>query len=208
MSKKKENKIRIEKFITYSGIFSLLITVIGISLSAFLTRGFNWHQSYLSDLGADNTLSSAIYNGALILCGIFNLLFVINFLSVLKIRGKFLIGFLFIFATLSVSLQGIISRTVESSLHGYIAKIYIITAMLGILVLGLIVFHKKKVFGGLSILISVLSVIIPLLTMPLFHGKAISEILYTFFICLWLLIASIYYILYQPQKSDIKKKMS
>ncbi len=181
--------------------YSIVSSLIFLSLLVFCTYVANLELNHisLSEFGI-NKSTGRIWNSLLFIIGI--LLYVESVKNIIKYFNEFYrpLMYTFSFSIFCLLATSLIDMNYE--IHNYTAFMYFIGFSSSIFVFGLYLLKTHFRIGITSIVISIMSVIIPILFAYLSNGLAIPEIAHTTFILLWIIITS-----YDIEYQSILKKI-
>ncbi len=174
------------KFLLICGIISIIIAYSSIIFSIIISNWFSWINNALSDLGAREP-SAIIFNSGLILSGFFLILFSLSLYNFFKGLLNKIGIFLFLLASISLSLIGIFPET-AGKIHLYVSIMFFTFTPLSFIFLGLAsILSKLKKYGLFTIIIAILMIItwlIPWKNIGI-HGVAIPEFISSIFASIW-----------------------
>lgn len=179
-------KRNVFKFLTFGGIIgSILFTVITL-LSGYLQTDYNPLNNFVSELGATNSSTELLMNRiGFIPSGILFSLFGFSLLIIVSKRIKSRIGSVLIMIFgLGMTLAGIFScdpgcpsiGTMESIIHDRVSAVTFISAILGIILMG-ISFKKMNTFRNISlytILTGFISLILMIIMISSFESRNLT----------------------------------
>ena len=169
------------------GILASTLPLIMIFASTVLENSFSWNKNALSDIGVSQL--SWLFNSALIVGGLLNLLFAFGLRSYLgKARWLKLGVWLFIASSISLALVGVFTENF-SIIHGVVSLGYLLLAPLGLIFIGLE--EKSQRIGKVSFVLGVLAlsslIILPVVVfgLNLEIGFAVPEFLVALLLSIW-----------------------
>jgi hypothetical membrane protein len=169
-----------------SGILSSTVPLIMILASTVLEKTFSWSRNALSDLGVSQT--AWLFNSALIVGGLLNLLFAFGLRSYLRKAKRLKIG-------VSLLIVSSISLAFFSIIHGVVALGYLLFAPLGLLFIGLEAkshgLAKVSLVFGILALMSLFFVPVIVFSLNLQVGFAVPEFLETLLLSIWTFFVSV-----------------
>ena len=158
-----------------------------IFASTVLEKSFSWNKNALSDIGVSQL--SRLFNSALIVGGLLNLLFAFGLRSYLgKARWLKLGVWLFIVSSISLALVGVFTENF-SIIHGVVSLGYLLLAPLGLIFIGL--GEKSQGIGKVSFVLGILAlsslIILPVVVfgLDLEIGFAVPEFLVALLLSIW-----------------------
>jgi hypothetical membrane protein len=176
------------RFAGISGILASTLPLIMIFASTELEQSFSWNKNALSDIGVSQT--AFLFNSALIVGGLFNLMFAIGLRSYLEYKTRWLkIGVSIIFiSSISLALVGVFTEN-YGFIHGLAALGYLLLAPLGLICIG--VGENGHRIGRISLALGITALLtiigLPLLAfganLPI--GFAIPEFLESLVLSFW-----------------------
>ena len=176
-----------------SGILSSTVPLIMILASTVLEKTFSWSRNALSDLGVSQT--AWLFNSALIVGGLLNLLFAFGLRSYLRKARRLKIGvWLLIVSSISLALVGVFTENF-SIIHGVVSLGYLLLAPLGLVFIGLE--EKSQRIGKVSFVLGVLALMslffVPVIVfgLNLQVGFAVPEFLETLLLSIWTFFVSV-----------------
>ena len=137
----------------------------------------------LSHFGIYNKIGF-FWNASLFIIGI--TLFIEAFLNINKYMPKSWLLYLFVASVICLLLTA--SINMNHKIHYYFAYCYFIGYTFSIFLFGYLIMKTDFRIGITSIIISVSSVICPIMAIMYFHTFAIPELTHTFFVFLWVSI--------------------
>ena len=170
-----------------SGIIGSILPLVMILESTVLEKSFSWNRNALSDIGVSQT--AWLFNTALIVGGLLNLLFAIGLRNYLSKSIWLKVGiFLLILSSISLSLVGVFTEN-YNLLHVLAALGYLLLTPLALICIG--IGEKIKKIGTVSLASGVialsaifgLSVII--FSFNLQIGFAVPEFIESLVISIW-----------------------
>lgn len=170
------------------------IIVIGLSFLVCSMRfpNLRWdvQGNVISDFGAYGS-TAPIFNGSLVLAGIFNLVFIVSALQKLGFKVVQLTSIVFIISALCLCFVGLAPLPNDTDLfslpriiHWTFATIYFLLEPLGITFFALRVKNKYPLFSRWSLVLCLFTVVATLGNV-LFVSKILSEFSHTFLILWW-----------------------
>ena len=190
MSTKVQKLIRIAGI---SGIIASTLPLILIFASTMLEKSFSWNKNALSDIGVSQT--AWLFNSALIIGGLLNLLFAFGLRNYLgKIRWLKIGVSLLIVSSISLALVGVFTEN-YSIIHALVALGYLLLAPVAIICIGQEV--KSKKFGKVSLTLGIIALLaifgLPVITfvVNLQIGFAVPEFAESLLLSIWTFWVSI-----------------
>ena len=182
-----------------SGIIGSTLPLIMILASTVLEKSFSWNKNALSDIGVSQT--AWLFNSALIVGGLLNLLFAIGLRNYLGKTKWLKIGVsLLIVSSISLSLVGVFTEN-YNIIHGLVALGYLLLAPCGLICIG-----REEETASLSLGITALLAIlgIPIITFiaNLQIGFAVPEFAESLVLSIWTFWVSLKLIRPPTEKSD------
>jgi len=184
MSAKVQKLIRIAGI---SGIIASTLPLIMIFASTALEKSFSWNKNALSDIGVSET--AWLFNIALIIGGLLNLLFAFGLRNYLGKTRWLKIGvLLLIVSSISLALVGVFTEN-YSIIHALVALGYLLLAPVAIICIGQEV--KSKKFGKVSLSLGIIALLtifgLPVITfvVNLQIGFAVPEFAESLVLSIW-----------------------
>ena len=176
-----------------SGIIESILPLIMILSSTVLEKTFSWNKDALSDIGISPF--AWLFNSALIVGGLLNLLFVFGLRKYLGENRWLRAGiFLIIVSSISLALVGVFTEN-YSIIHGLVALGYLLFTPLGIICIGL--GEKTRKFGKMCLLLGI-PALFAILALPIITfvanlqiGFAVPEFIESLLISIWTFWVSI-----------------
>jgi hypothetical membrane protein len=138
-----------------SGIIGSILPLVMILASTVLEKSFSWSRNALSDIGVSPT--AWLFNTALIVGGLLNLLFAIGLRSYIGKHRWLKIGVsLLILSSFSLALVGVFTENYDI-IHVLVALGYLLLTPLGLICIGM--GEKIKKFGKVSLLLGVIALL-------------------------------------------------
>jgi hypothetical membrane protein len=170
-----------------SGIIGSILPLVMILVSTVLEKSFSWNKNALSDIGVSQT--AWLFNSALIIGGLFNLLFAIGLRNYLgKTKGLKIGVYLLIVSSISLSLVGVFTEN-YNIIHAMVALGYLLLAPLGLICINR--GEESKQFGKVSLTIGIIALLaifgLPLITFTanLQIGFAVPEFAEALLLSIW-----------------------
>ena len=189
-----------------SGIISSTLPLLMILSSTVLEKSFSWTKNALSDIGVSQT--AWLFNSALIIGGLLNLLFAIGLRNYLGKTRWLKIGVsLLIISSISLSLVGVFTEN-YNILHALVALGYLLLAPVAIICIGQEV--KSKQFGKVSLMLGITALFVilglPIITFVanLQIGFAVPEFLESLVLSMWTFWVSLKLIRYKVNNASNK----
>jgi hypothetical membrane protein len=136
-----------------SGIIGSILPLVMILASTVFERSFSWNRNALSEIGVSQT--AWLFNTALIVGGVLNLLFVIGLRNCLGKSIWLKIGVsLLILSSISLSLVGVFAEN-YNILHVLAALGYLLLTPLGLICIG--IGEKSRKFGKVSLVSGIIA---------------------------------------------------
>jgi hypothetical membrane protein len=170
-----------------SGIIGSFLPLVMILASTVLEKSFSWNRNALSDIGVSQT--AWLFNGALIVGGLLNLLFAIGLRNYLGKTKWLKIGVsLLIVSSISLLLVGVFTEK-YNIVHVFVALGYLLLAPLGLLCIrrG----EESKQFGKVSLTLGIFALLVifgmPVITFSanLQIGFAVPEFAEALLLSIW-----------------------
>ena len=187
MSQQSNRNLKLIRVAGISGIIGSTLPLIMVFASTVLEKTFSWNKNALSDIGVSQL--SWLFNSALIVGGLLNLLFAFGLRSYLgKARWLKLGVWLFIASSISLALVGVFTENF-SIIHGVVSLGYLLLAPLGLIFIGLE--EKSQRIGKVSFVLGVLDlsslIILPVVVfgLNLEIGFAVPEFLVALLLSIW-----------------------
>ncbi len=170
-----------------SGIIGSTLPLIMIFASTVLEKSFSWNKNALSDIGVSQL--GWLFNSALIVGGLLNLLFAIGLRSYLSKTKWLKIGVsLLIVSSISLSLVGVFTEN-YNIIHALVALGYLLLTPLGLICIGR--GEKSKQFGKVSLSLGIIALLaifgLPIITFVANFqiGFAVPEFLESLVLSIW-----------------------
>jgi hypothetical membrane protein len=170
-----------------SGIISSILPLIMIFASTILDKSFSWNKDALSDIGVSQL--SWLFNSALVVGGLLNLLFAFGLRNYLgKARGLKIGVLLIIVSSISLALVGVFTEN-NSIIHGLVALGYLLLTPLGLICIGW--GEKSHQIGKVSLVLGITALLailgLPIITFAanLQIGFAVPEFLESLVLSIW-----------------------
>jgi hypothetical membrane protein len=170
-----------------SGIIGSILPLVMILASTVLEKSFSWNKNALSDIGVSQT--AWLFNGALIVGGLLNLLFAIGLRDYLGKTKWLKIGVsLLIVSSISLLLVGVFTEN-YNVIHVFVALGYLLLAPLGLLCISR--GEESKQFGKVSRTLGIIALLaifgIPVITFAanLQIGFAVPEFAEALLLSIW-----------------------
>lgn len=176
-------KEKIDKLKQVHCFLAILLFIATLGFCSYSADDLNLIDISLSHFGIYNEIG-IIWNVSLFIIGI--TLFIEAYLSITKYLLKRRLLYLFGFSVLCLLLTA--SITMTHKIHFYTAYIYFIGFTLGIFIFGFSLIKVDFRIGITSIIISIVSVLCPVLILIWLHSFAIPEITHTVLIFSWIII--------------------
>jgi hypothetical membrane protein len=184
MSAKVQKLIRIAGI---SGIIASTLPLIVIFASTVLEKSFSWSKHALSDIGVSQT--AWLFNSALIIGGLLNLLFAFGLRNYLGKKRLVKVGVsLLIVSSISLALVGVFTENCNI-IHALVALGYLLLAPVGIIFIGQ--GEKNKQFGKVSLSLGITALLaifgLPVITfvVNLQIGFAVPEFAESLVLSIW-----------------------
>ncbi len=190
-------KERIEKLKRIHCLISLFLFVVTFGFCSYYASDLKLINISLSHFGIYNKIG-IIWNASLFIIGI--TLFIEAYLNITKYLLKRRLLYLFGFSILCLLLTA--SITMTHKIHFYTAYIYFIGFTLGIFIFGFSLIKVDFRIGITSIIISIISVLCPVLILIWLHSFAIPELTHTVLIFSWIIITR-----YDNRYKNVLKKV-
>ncbi len=170
-----------------SGIISSTLPLIMILASTVLEKSFSWNKNALSDIGVSQL--AWLFNSALVVGGLLNLLFAIGLWSYIgKTIGLKIGVLLIIISSISLALVGVFTEN-YSSIHVLVALGYLLLTPLGLICIGW--GEKSHQIGKVSLGLGIIALLaifgLPIITFVanLQIGFAVPEFLESLVLSIW-----------------------
>lgn len=169
------------------GIIGSILPLVMILASTALEKSFSWNKNALSDIGVSQT--AWLFNSALIVGGLLNLLFAIGLRNYLGKTKWLKIGVsLLIVSSISLSLVGVFTEN-YNIIHAMVALGYLLLAPLGLICISR--GEESKQLGKVSFTIGIIALLaifgLPLITFAanLQIGFAVPEFAEALLLSIW-----------------------
>jgi hypothetical membrane protein len=187
------NKTRLIRIAALSGFISSTLPLIMILAATVLEKSFSWNNNALSDIGVSQT--AWLFNSALVVGGLLNLLFAIGLRNYLAKTNWNKIGeSLLIVSSISLALVGVFTENYDQ-IHALVAIGYLLLAPIGIICIGNS--EKSKQFGEISLLLGNTALLV-ILGLPVITsvanlqiGFAVPEFLEALVLSIWIFWTSL-----------------
>ena len=176
-------KRRIERLKKIHCLISVFLFAVTFAFCSYYASDLKLTHISLSHFGIYNKIG-IIWNVSLFIIGI--TLFIEAYLNIHKYSLKKRLLYLFGFSVICLLLTA--SITMTHRIHFYTAYIYFIGFTLSIFIFGFSLIKVDFRIGITSIIISVISVLIPILILTWLHSFAIPELTHTALIFNWIII--------------------
>jgi len=170
-----------------SGIIGSILLLVMILASTVLEKSFSWNTNALSDIGVSQT--AWLFNSALIVGGLLNLLFAFGLRNYLDKTRLLKIGVsLLIVSSISIALVGVFTEN-YNIIHGLVALGYLLVAPVGIICIGR--GEKSEQFGKVSLALGITALLaiigLPVVTFVanLHIGFAVPEFAESLVLSIW-----------------------
>jgi len=151
MGQQSNRTLKLIRFSGISGIIGSTLPLIMILSSTVLEKSFSWNKDPLSDIGVSQT--AWLFNSALIVGGLLNLLFAIGLRNYLGKTKWLKIGVsLLVISSISLSLVGVFTEN-YNIIHALVALGYLLLTPLGLIFIGRA--EKSKQFGKVSLALGI-----------------------------------------------------
>jgi len=182
-----------------SGILASIVPLIMILASTVLEKSFNWNKNALSDIGVSQ--QALLFNSALIVSGLLNLLFAFGLRNYLGKARLLKIGtLLFIVSSISLALVGVFTEN-YTIIHGLVALGYLLLDPLALIGIGWgsksHEFRKVSLSLGIVALLAILGLPIMTFVANLSIGFAVPEFLESLLLSIWTFWLSLKLLRYQ-----------
>lgn len=203
MSQKSSRNSILIRLAGISGIVSSTLPLIMILASTVLEKSFSWNKNALSDIGVSE--QALLFNSALILGGLLNLLFAVGLRSYLDKTRWLKIGVsLVIISSISLALVGVFTEN-YNIIHGLVALGYLLLTPSGLICIGLGAkshqIGKVSLVLGITALLAVLGLPIITVVANLQIGFAVPEFLESLALSIWTFWVSLKLLRYQISNS-------
>jgi hypothetical membrane protein len=176
-----------------SGILSSILPLIMIFASTILDRSISWNKDALSDIGVNQL--SWLFNSALVVGGLFSLMFAFGLRKYLgKARGLKIGVLLIIVSSFSLALVGVFTEN-YSIIHALVALGYLLLTPLGLICIGW--GEKSHQIGKVSLVLGITALLailgLPIITFAanLQIGFAVPEFLESLVLSIWTFLVSL-----------------
>jgi hypothetical membrane protein len=170
-----------------SGIIGSVLPLVMILASTVLEKSFSWNKNALSDIGVSQT--AWLFNGALIVGGLLNLLFAIGLRNYLGKTKCLKIGVsLLIVSSISLLFVGVFTEN-YNVIHVFVALGYLLLAPLGLICISR--GEESKKFGkasltlGITALLAILGLPVIAFAANLQIGFAVPEFAEALLLSIW-----------------------
>ncbi|MFH1328599.1 MAG: DUF998 domain-containing protein, partial [Candidatus Bathyarchaeota archaeon] len=134
-----------------SGVISSTVPLAMILVSTVLEGSFSWNKNALSDIGVSS--QAWLFNSALVVGGLLNLLFVFGLRNYLGKTRCLKIGVLLLLVSnISLSLVGVFTENYDI-VHGLVALGYLLLTPCGLICIGL--GEKRRELGKVSLVLGI-----------------------------------------------------
>ena len=174
-------KERITRIKQLHYVVAIILFVITLCFCSFYASDLKLTTISLSHFGIYHKIGF-FWNASLFLIGI--TLFIEAFLNINKYIPKSWLLYLFIASIICLLFTA--SINMNHPVHYYFAYCYFIGYTLSIFLFGFLLMKSDFRIGITSIIISICSVIAPILCIMYFHSFAIPELMHTLFIFIWI----------------------
>lgn len=181
---------QVKKLIRLAGISGIIVStlpLIMILASSVLEKSFSWNKNALSDIGVSQ--AAWLFNSALIVGGLFNLIFALGLRNYLgKTRWLKIGATLLIISSISLALVGVFTEH-TIVIHALVALGYLLLAPIAIICIGQA--EKNKRFGKVSLALGIIALLailgLPVVTFVanLQIGFAVPEFAESFVLSIW-----------------------
>jgi hypothetical membrane protein len=175
------------------GIIGSILPLFMILASTALEKSFSWNKNALSDIGVSQT--AWLFNSALIVGGLLNLLFAIGLRNYLGKTKWLKIGVsLLIVSSISLSLVGVFTENYDV-IHVFVALGYLLLAPLGLICINR--GEESKQFGKVNLTLGIIALLVifglPVITFAanLQIGFAVPEFAEALLLAIWTFWASL-----------------
>lgn len=190
-----------------SGIIASTLPLIMIFASTLLEKSFSWNKNALSDIGVSQT--AWLFNTALIIGGLLNLLFAVGLRTYLEKTRWLKIGVsLLIVSGISLALVGVFTEN-YNVIHVLVALGYLLLAPVGIICIGRV--EKSKQFGkislalGITALLAIFGLSIIAFVANLQIGFAVPEFAESLVLSIWTFWVSLKLLLHKVDNAKTQK---
>ena len=190
-------KRRIEKLKRVHCLISVLLFGLTFSFCTYMASDLKLINISLSHYGIYHEIGF-IWNISLFIVGV--TLFIEAYLNINKYSLKKRLLYLFGFSSFCLLLTAVITMT--HRIHFYTAYIYFIGFTLGIFIFGFSLIKADFRIGITSIIIAVVSVLVPVIITMWLHSFAIPELTHTFLIFSWIIVTR-----YDTRYKNVLKKV-
>jgi hypothetical membrane protein len=176
-----------------SGIIGSILTLIMVFAATIISPRFRWDTNALSEMGVGEV--SLLFNSAMIIGGILNLIFAFGLREYLGKEGLFKYGTaLIILGSVSLSLVGVFTVS-YLIFHGIVALGTFILPPVGFILIGYnskqSTMKKFSIITGITALVTILIFPIILLILPFKVGFAVPEMIEGSIVAVWIIIMGI-----------------
>ncbi len=187
------NKTQLIRLAATSGIISSTLPLIMILAATMLEKSFSWNNNALSDIGVSQ--HAWLFNSALVIGGLFNLLFAIGLRNYLDKTIWLKTGaYLLIISSISLALVGVFTEDIKL-IHALVALGYLLLAPLGLICIGNA--EKSKQFGKVSLVLGITALLV-ILGIPIISfvanlqiGFAVPEFVESLVLSIWIFWVSL-----------------
>jgi hypothetical membrane protein len=169
------------------GIIGSILPLVMILASTAVEKSFSWNKNALSDIGVSQT--AWLFNSALIVGGLLNLLFAIGLRNYLGKTKYLKIGVsLLTVSSISLSLVGVFTEN-YNAIHVFVALGYLLLAPLGLICISR--GEESKKFGKVSLTLGIIALLaifgLPVITFAanLQIGFAVPEFTEALLLSIW-----------------------
>ncbi len=184
------------------GITNSVLTLAMVFAATIISPWFRWDTNALSEMGVGEV--SLLFNSAMIIGGILNLIFALGIREYLGREGLVKHGtFLIMLGSVSLALVGIFTVSYPI-LHGIVALGTFVLAPIGLILIGLnskqSAIKKLSITTGIAALMTILILPAILLIIPFSVGFAVPEIIWSLIVATWIIFVGIKLLRY-PHKT-------
>jgi hypothetical membrane protein len=184
------------RFVWWSGLFGIMgsiLTLVMVFVATIISPWFKWDTNALSEMGVGEV--SLIFNSAMIIGGIFNLIFA---LGLRKYLGKETLvkngTVLIMLDSVCLALVGIFT-VAYPILHGIVALGTFVLTPIGFILIGFSSKQKNmkklSIATGIAALITILTLPLIILVLPFKIGFAVPEMIEGLIVAAWIIFMGI-----------------
>jgi hypothetical membrane protein len=175
------------------GITSSVLSLVMVFAATIISPWFRWDTNALSEMGVGEV--SLLFNSAMIIGGILNLIFSLGIREYLGREGLVKYGtFLIMLGSVSLAFVGIFTVSYPI-FHGIVALGTFVLAPIGFILIGLnskqSAMKKLSITTGIAALMTILILPAILLSLPFNVGFAVPEIIWSLIVATWIIFVGI-----------------